>query len=140
MTSTMVDVPTLDFDGSLIGFPQARRFALVRVDPENEVLFRLIALDVDGLEFVVAAPYAFFPGYAPEIDDGTAARLELTDASDAALLVLLTVGPTLSTTTANLFAPVVINTRTRRATQVTLTDRSYSLKEPLASQRHAAAG
>src|SRR5690348_2148493 len=101
MSAMLVDVPTLDFGGSLIGFPQARRFALVRVDPENEVLFRLIALDADGLEFVVAAPYAFFPGYAPEIDDGTAARLELTDESDAALLVLLTVGPTLSTTTAN---------------------------------------
>lgn len=144
MTSTLVDLPTLDFGGSLIGFPHARRFALVRVEPENEVLFRLIALDVEGLEFVVAAPYAFFPGYAPEIDDATATRLELTDASDAALLVVLTVGATLSTTTANLFAPIVINTRSRQATQVTLFEVRYSLREPLtggnASQRVAAAG
>lgn len=134
MSAMLVDVPTLDFAGSLIGFPQARRFALVRVDPANEVLFRLVALDVEGLEFVAAAPYAFFPGYVPEIDDATAARLELTDASEAALLVLLTVGQTLSATTANLFAPVVINTRTRRAAQVTLFDSTYSLKHPLNSR------
>jgi flagellar assembly factor FliW len=131
MTATLVDAPTLDFGGSLIGFPQARHFALVRVEPENEVLFRLIAVDVEGLEFVVAAPYAFFPSYAPEIDDATASRLELDSAAEAALLVLLTVGPTLASTTANLFAPIVINTRTRRATQVTLLDGRHSLKAAL---------
>jgi len=133
MTSTLVDLPTLDLGGSLIGFPEAHRFALVRVAPDNEVLFRLVALDVDGLEFVAAAPYPFFPQYAPEIDDAAAERLELTSADDAMLLVLLTVGPTLATTTANLFAPIVVNVKTRQATQVTLPTGSYSLKEPLAA-------
>jgi flagellar assembly factor FliW len=131
MTSTLVDLPTLDLGGSLIGFPAARQFALVRVAPDNEVLFRLTALDVDGLEFVAAAPYPFFPHYAPEIDDATAARLELTDSTGAMLLVLLTVGSTLDTTTANLFAPIVVNVNTRRAAQVTLVNGGYSLREPL---------
>lgn len=131
MTSTLVDLPTLDLGGSVIGFPAARQFALVRVAADNEVLFRLTALDVDGLEFVAAAPYPFFPDYAPEIDDATAARLELTDSTGAMLLVLLTVGPTLDTTTANLFAPIVVNVDTRRAAQVTLVNGGYSLREPL---------
>jgi flagellar assembly factor FliW len=139
MTSTLVDLPTLDIGGSLIGFPEAHRFALVRVAPDNEVLFRLAAVDVEGLEFVAAAPYPFFPDYAPEIDDTTAERLELTDAADAMLLVLLTVGPTLATTTANLFAPIVVNVHTRRAAQVTLVNAGYSLKEPLAPRRLDAA-
>lgn len=131
MTSTLVDLPTLDLGGSLIGFPAAHEFALVRVAPDNEVLFRLTALDVEGLEFVAAAPYAFFPHYAPEIDDATAARLELNDSTSAMLLVLLTVGPTLAETTANLFAPIVVNVKTRRAAQVTLVNGGYSLREPL---------
>jgi flagellar assembly factor FliW len=131
MTSTLVDLPTLDLGGSLIGFPQARRFALVRVTPDNEMLFRLVALDVEGLEFVAAAPYPFFPGYAPEIDDAAAERLELIDADGAMLLVLLTVGPDLASTTANLFAPIVVNVKTRRAVQVTLPSGDYSLKAPL---------
>jgi flagellar assembly factor FliW len=139
MTSTLVDLPTLDIGGSLIGFPEAHRFALVRVAPDNEVLFRLAAVDVEGLEFVAAAPYPFFPDYAPEIDDTTAERLELTDAADAMLLVLLTVGPTLATTTANLFAPIVVNVHTRRAAQVTLVNAGYSLKAPLAPRRLDAA-
>jgi flagellar assembly factor FliW len=132
MTATMVDLPILDFEGRLIGFPNARRFALVRVTPDSEVLFRLTALDVAGLEFVAAAPYVFFPDYAPEIDDVVAERLELADARDAMLLVLLTVGPALASTTANLFAPIVVNVNTRRAAQTTLTAGRYSLKAPLA--------
>jgi flagellar assembly factor FliW len=133
MTSTIVDLPTLDFAGSLVGFPGSRRFALVRVVPENEVLFRLTALDgpAPGVEFVVAAPFPFFPSYEPEIDDTSAERLELEDASDAILLVLLTVGDTLETTTANLFAPIVVNIRTRQAAQVVLTGSRYSLREPV---------
>jgi flagellar assembly factor FliW len=134
MTATLVDLPTLDFAGNLIGFPLAHRFALVRVAPDNEVLFRLTCLDVEGLEFVAAAPYPFFPDYAPEIDDATAERLELRDADDAMLLVLLTVGPDLASTTANLFAPVVVNVHTRQAAQVTLVNAGYSLKAPLTGQ------
>lgn len=133
MTAAVVDVPTLDFEGNLIGFPQARRFALVRVDPETEALFRLTAIDTADVEFVVAAPYPFFPDYAPEIDDLTAERLGLSSSSDAALLVVLTVGENLATTTANLFAPIVVNTRSRRAAQVILAEGGYSLKAPLAA-------
>lgn len=133
MTSTIVEIPTLSFAGSLVGFPDIRRFALVRVVPENEVLFRLTALDGDapGLDFVVAAPFPFFPEYAPEIDDSSAERLELVDSADAVLLVLLTVGDTLATTTANLFAPIVVNIRTLQAAQVVLTGSPYSLREPV---------
>lgn len=131
MTSTLVDLPTLDFAGNLIGFPDAHRFALVRIAPDNEVLFRLVALDVEGLEFVAAAPYLFFPDYAPEIDDVTAERLELSTADDAMLLTLLTVGPNMATTTANLFAPIVVNVHTRRAAQVTLVNGGHPLKAPL---------
>lgn len=137
MTSTLVDLPTLDFAGNLIGFPDAHRFALVRIAPDNEVLFRLVALDVEGLEFVAAAPYLFFPDYAPEIDDVTAERLELSTADDAMLLTLLTVGPNMATTTANLFAPIVVNVKTRRAAQVTLLNTNHSLKAPLADPRRA---
>ena len=136
------DLPILHLDGSLIGFPDAHRFALVRIDPDTKALFLLRCLDIDDLEFVVAAPYPFFPDYAPEIDESTARRLDLTTASDAMLLVVLTVGPTLTATTANLFAPIVVNVNTRRASQVVLPDGGYSLHEPLVTRpaRDTAAG
>jgi len=131
VTATAVDVPIINVAGSLAGFPDAHRFALVRVRPDTPLLFRMVCLDLPGLEFVAAAPFPFFPEYAPEIDDETAERLELTSSADAVLLVLLTVGPTIAETTANLFAPIVVNVHTGMASQVPLVGSGYSLREPL---------
>jgi flagellar assembly factor FliW len=132
-TSTLVELPTLDFVGELAGFPHARHFALVPIDGADHVLFWLKSLDVSDLEFVVAAPYAFFPGYSPEIDDATVERLELNSAEEAAVLVILTVGKELTSTTANLLAPIVVNTRTLRATQAVLIGPAGGLREPLST-------
>jgi flagellar assembly factor FliW len=129
-TTTLVDLPTLDFVGELAGFPGARHFALVPIG-DSDVLFRLQSLDVENLEFVVAAPAAFFPHYAPEIDDATAQRLGIESAEDAAVLVILTVGTDLSSTTANLLAPIIVNTRSLCAAQPVLTGPSGALRQPL---------
>ena len=110
-------VPELAIRGGLAGFPDAERFALVEV-PEASPLFLLRSLDQPGLEFVVVPPAVFFPDYAPEVDDASAARLGLTDAEDALLLVVLTVND--AGATANLLAPIIVNQRTRAAGQVLL--------------------
>jgi flagellar assembly factor FliW len=129
-TSTLVDLTTLDFVGEIAGFPQARHFALVPIG-ESDVLFRLRSLDVADLEFVVAAPGAFFPDYAPEIDDSTAERLDLDHADDALVLVVLNVGADLTSTTANLLAPIVVNSQSLVAAQAVLGGPSTALREPL---------
>jgi len=126
---TETRLPELTFEGGIAGFPGSERFALVEV-PECGPLFRLTSLDEPDLEFVVAPPAVFFPDYAPEIDDTAADRLELSDAADALLLVVLTLGADVSRATANLLAPVVVNQRTGRAAQV-VAQGDHSLRAPL---------
>lgn len=123
-------LPELTFVLPLAGFPQARRFVLVRHD-ETSVLFDLRSIDDPDLRFVAVAPSAFFPGYEPEIDDATAEALELDDAADALLLVLVTIGSDAATATANLKAPLVINTRTMRAGQAVLVDADLPVRRLL---------
>ncbi len=125
------DLLELSVLGGIAGFAGAERFALVEVS-ETSPLFRLSSLDQPGLDFLVVPPAVFFPDYAPEIDDASAARLALTDAEDALLLVILTVGADIAAATANLMAPVVINARTRQAAQVVVED-TYPLRAPLRS-------
>ena len=119
MTAVLPEIalPELSMSGGMAGFPEAERYALVEV-PEASPLFLLRSLDEPGLEFVVVPPAVFFPDYAPEVDDASAARLGLTDAADALLLVVLTVND--AGATANLLAPIVVNQRTRAAGQVVL--------------------
>jgi flagellar assembly factor FliW len=126
---TETQLPELTMTGGMAGFPDAERYVLVEV-PQASPLFMLRSLDHDGLEFVVAPPAVFFPDYAPEIDDASAERLGLTDAADALLLVVLTVGEDLASSTANLLAPIVMNQRTRQAAQVILQD-VFPLRAPL---------
>ncbi len=126
---TETQLPELTMAGGLAGFPDAERYALVDV-PEATPLFLLRSLDVPGLEFVVVPPAVFFPDYAPEVDDASAARLGLVDAEDALLLVVLTVGAGAADATANLLAPIVINQRTRAAGQVLLQG-EWPLRAPL---------
>ena len=125
------DLLELSVLGGIAGFRGAERFALVEVS-ETSPLFRLSSLDQPGLDFLVVPPAVCFPDYAPEIDDASAARLALTDAEDALLLVILTVGDDIAAATANLMAPVVINARTRQAAQVIVED-TFPLRAPLRS-------
>jgi flagellar assembly factor FliW len=127
------EIPLLDMVGPLLGFPDREQFALVRLDDDG-VVCALRAVDEPDLRFIVVPPAAFFPDYAPEIDDATAAALEATSAEDLLVLVMVSTADSAESATANLLAPVVVNHRTRRAAQVVLHDDSLYLRAPLVPQ------
>jgi flagellar assembly factor FliW len=126
------ELPELSFASGLPGFPDARRFVLVRLGDDLSPFSVLRGLD-DGvdLEFVVTHPGLFFPDYAPEIDDDTADRLELKSADDALLLVIVTVTDPVGGSTANLLGPIVVNRHTRAAAQAVLGASGYNTREAL---------
>ena len=134
---TADELPELNFASGLPGFPDARRFVLVRIGDELSPFSVLRSLDGGSpehgaaIEFVVTHPGLFFPDYAPEIDDDTAERLELKSADDALLLVIVTVTDPVATSTANLLGPIVVNRHTRAAAQAVLGASGYNTREAL---------
>jgi flagellar assembly factor FliW len=127
---TDLELPTVELVDDMAGFPDLRRFVLVRVD-EAGLLFSLRSLDDEHVRFLVVPPAPFFPDYAPEIDDEAAARLELSDADDALLLLVVTAAERPEEATANLLAPLVVNRRTCAAAQVVLSGADVPLRAPL---------
>jgi flagellar assembly factor FliW len=125
-------IPVLQMIEPLAGFAEHTSFALVRLDEEGTIC-ELQAIDRPDLSFLVVPPHAFFPDYAPLIDETTQKVLEIHDADDVLLLVMVNPGSTLAETTANLLAPVLVNHRTRRAAQIVLDDSSLPLRAPLAA-------
>ena len=125
------DTAELLFESGLPGFPDAHRFTLVRWGDEDSPFSLMRSLDNDGLEFVVVPPMVFFPDYEPELDDTTAARLDLDRADDAILLVMVTLGQQAADATANLLGPIVVNRNTHRAAQAVLASSGYELRTPL---------
>jgi flagellar assembly factor FliW len=124
------DLPVIELVHPMPGFPDRRRFALVSLD-EDGVLCALRSLEDPELRFLVVPPAPFFPDYAPVVDDGVVDELQIVSSGDTLVLLVLRAGTSLADTTANLLAPVVVNTRTRRATQVILDDPSLSVSAPL---------
>ena len=76
-------------------------------------------------------PTVFFPDYAPEIDEGVATAIELTDATTRSLLTVVTVGERPELCTANLLGPLVVNLTTLRGVQAVLSPERFSARQPL---------
>ena len=129
MMPNVSELPMIELVRPMPGFPDRRTFALVELD--EGVLFALRSLEDPDLRFLVVQPGPFFPDYAPEVDDETVLALDLTSADDALVLLVLTAGDSLASTTANLVAPVVVNRTNLRAAQVILDDSRLTLAAPL---------
>jgi flagellar assembly factor FliW len=123
-------LPEISLVEPLPGFPDARRFALVELTPGG-VLFALRSLETPDLRFLVVPPAPFFPDYAPEISDAVVAALGIESPDEASILLVVTPGSSPADATANLLAPVVLNTRTRAAMQVVLPDSTLPIRAPL---------
>jgi flagellar assembly factor FliW len=128
--SAQHEVPVIELVRPMPGFPDSHRFTLQPLD-ESGVLSALRSLDRADLQFLVVPPGAFHPAYAPEIDDETAAELDLTAAEQALVLLVVNAGRDLASTTVNLRAPIVVNIASRRAAQVVLDDVGLAVAAPL---------
>lgn len=124
--------PLLEMVEPLAGFDDQRSFALVGLDDDG-TMSRLQATGRADLSFLVVSPGLFFPDYAPFIDDTVRSALDIRGPDELLLLLLVHPAATLADTTANLLAPVVVNTRTGRAAQVVLGDWSLPIRAPLAA-------
>ena len=131
MAEPVVDSQELFFENGLPGFPEARRFTLIRWGDDESPFSILRSLEDESLEFVVVPPIVFFPDYAPELDDSTAGRLDLQTAEDAIVLAVVTLGDKPTDATANLMGPIVVNRHTNRAAQAVLAQSGYDLRTPL---------
>jgi flagellar assembly factor FliW len=126
------DPPVIDFVSPLPGFPEHRRFVLVRLDDDG-LLYTLTSLRDPEIRFTVVPPAAFFPDYAPEIPQEAVDVLGVAAPDEILLLLVITVGESAAASTANLLAPILIGHETRRAVQVVLTGSDLPVRAALAA-------
>ncbi|MDR0673763.1 MAG: flagellar assembly protein FliW [Zoogloeaceae bacterium] len=118
----------IEFPRGLVSFEGNKRFMLIHetnVSPQP-VSFTLQSLDSPHVAFQIIEPAALGFTYELELDDAETALLELANAADVSDVVVLMIlfkqesGANIGVG-ANLRAPLVINTRTRRGIQKLLT-------------------
>ena len=115
----------------LPGLSARTSFVLDPLDA-NGHLFALRGTGGDPTRLFLMRPEPYFQEYSPTLDPALLAALRL-DADDARCAVLVIVTPRSgdAPATANLLAPLVLNTATGRAQQVILDGASWPLRAPL---------
>ena len=116
----------ITFREGLIGFPRAQRFVLLEPTRPGSPFRYLLCVDVPELGFVVCDATVLTPGYLQHVP-----LLPETSREDAAVLAIVTVPAEPRAMTANLMAPLVIDSRTGAGRQVVLESTCASLRFPI---------
>ena len=118
----------IQFPGGLLGFPEHRQFALIQTSQEN-YFFWLQSVEDASLAFVVTDPSIFFKEYEVPLREETRQELAVVDPASVQCFVICNkVGEWL---TGNLLGPIVVNAENRLATQVVLTEKKWTTRQPL---------
>jgi len=121
----------ITFPGGIPGFENLRRFFILPVEGTQDIQW-LQAVEKPEVALLVIDPFKFFKGYSVDIPEIALKELEIKEPSEALVLTTITVprdNP--GGTTANLVAPIVINTRLKRAKQVILNGSPYTTRHRL---------
>ena len=137
----LVDVPPAqiyDFYPGLGGFEEHHSYALI-TDADSPVEWLQSTAD-PNVVFALLEPFAFQPDYTFEMADADAAALGLAKPEDALVRAILTLRDSAAEITANLLAPIVLNSRTHLGRQIVLQDGEWALKHPVLDGLEAAGG
>jgi len=119
-------VPEIEFIQAPPGMMDLRTYGLHQLD-EDGLLFAMRSVEHPDVRLFLVPPQVYFPQYAPRIDAESRLSLGLGDDLPFVLVVVHPGGEG-NAPTANLLAPIVINTSTGSALQVVLDSDEWPLR------------
>ncbi|MGD7023342.1 flagellar assembly protein FliW [Rossellomorea vietnamensis] len=115
------------FEEGIPGFLEEKQFVLLPL-PQIDGFSVVQSIKTQELGFVVSNPFQFFSDYDFTLSNSTLELLDLKEENNVKVLSILTVKDPLTDTTANLQAPLILNTENQKGKQVILNDTVYKTK------------
>lgn len=129
---------TIHFTAGLPGFPEENKFVILDI-PGNDLLQILQSMQTPSLAFFVTNPHHFYQDYEIMLDDHIIEHLHIENESEIVILSIMTVQDPFHLSTINLQAPLIINSKNKRAKQFILPHDKYEMKAkisfPLAKEK-----
>lgn len=126
----LLDEKILEFPNGIIGFEGFTKFAIL-YDEEDKSETRinwLQSLEEPVLALPVIDPLAIVKDYAPIIEDELLVPLGNPSDEDLLFLLAMTVPSDMTKVTANMKAPFIINTVTKKGLQLIVENEDYPVK------------
>lgn len=118
----------ISFPEGLPAFEEEKRFVIIPVEAEGPFYY-MQSVDNRELCFMLADPFVFFPNYEIKLGEEEEKKIKAeADGKNLAVFVILTVPEDYRLTTANLLAPLIINTREKIGLQFVAVDSDYNTK------------
>ncbi len=113
----------IEFVSPILGFEDEREFILIK-EKEDFPFLWLQSLKTPELAFLLIDPFVFFPEYVIELDDSYKDRPII-------IYVIVTLNEDFRLSTANLVAPIIIDTESKKASQIILENSPYTTRHYL---------
>ena len=119
------------FKNGIPAFEEEHEFIILPYDEESPYYFMQSVKSPD-LAFLLTIPFLFFPEYSFEVDEETEKELDITNRDEIFYYTMVTIpNGSIRYMTANLLAPVVLNSKNMQAKQVVLEKSNYTTKHRL---------
>jgi flagellar assembly factor FliW len=121
----------IHFKNGIPAFEDEHEFIILPYEEDSPYYF-MQSINSPDLAFLLTIPFLFFPEYTFEIDDATIKELEITNYDNVFYYSMITIpNGSIRYMTANLLAPVVLNSDNMQAKQVVLEKSNYTTKHRL---------
>jgi flagellar assembly factor FliW len=120
----------LTFEKGLPGFLEETEYIILSLS-EDQSFSIMQSVSTENLAFVIVNPFHYLQEYDFQLEDSVIEELELKSEKEVQVFSILTVEDPFDKTTANLQAPVIINTTNLKAKQIILNNGNYKTKHSI---------
>jgi flagellar assembly factor FliW len=118
----------ISFPEGIPGFEDVKKFVLLGNASQDNPFQWLQSVDKPDLAFIIIDPKVFRPDYIVDVDDNKVEILEINHIEKVLVYAIVVIPEDVRKMTANLAAPVLINTMNNLGKQVTLEKGNYMIR------------
>lgn len=128
-----VDIPEekiITFDQGVLGFDDCKKFTIIFDNGKNKEtsISWLQCMDEPSLAFPMISPFYVMKDYNPVVESELLTSLGEINEENVVLFVLVNIKSDITKLTANMKAPIIINSDTRKGTQLIVENQDYQIK------------
>jgi len=124
------ETKTIKFNEGIPGLEEFREYALLQFEDSYPIIW-LQSVTERGICLPVLDTFAVFPDYIFDLDEADVKALELSSPDELHVVSVVVIPEDIQGMTANLAAPVIINTITGNAKQIVLSGTDYNVRVPV---------
>lgn len=128
----------IHFEEGIPSFEDEKQFIILPL--EDSPFLILQSVKTASLGFVLISPFEYFPDYDAVLPDAAVKKLKIENENEVVVFTILTVHEPFENTTANLRAPIVVNTKAQLGKQVILNNDKYTTKHRIINKSPASIG